>query len=103
MTPNYQFQDLPGGKQAVAILTNTVTVVKKSAGRLCSVLVTTLGSAALPIYDASGQAGQVSGTVIGYVPASAAVGSFYVFNMPAANGIYVPAVSSGPAVTVSFN
>ena len=92
-----------GGLYVAAVPSNTATVVKQGAGRLCTVLVTTLGSAALPIYDASGLNGQVSGVVVGYIPASAVAGSVYKFNMPVANGIYIAAVASSPAITVSFN
>lgn len=43
-----------------------------------------------------------SGTVIGYIPATVTVGTPYVFNMPAANGITAVNVANGPVLTVSY-
>lgn len=77
------------------------TVVKASAGRLCRILVTTAGSGSgnVLVYD---NASTNSGTVIGIVPATIAIGTFYNFEMPAANGITVQNVASGPVLTVSY-
>jgi len=77
------------------------TVVKASAGRLCRVLVTTAGSGTgnVLFYD---NASTNSGTVIGMVPATIAIGTFYTFDMPAVNGITVQNVASGPVLTVSY-
>lgn len=91
-----------GGKTNVPIAAGAVanTVVKASAGRLCRVLLTSAnGAAAVTFYD---NASTASGTVIGYIPASAAVGSLYDFQMPAALGITVGGASTNPAMTVSF-
>lgn len=75
------------------------TVVKNAAGRLCRVLVTTTGTNPLAIWDnASGH----TGTIIGQLPASPAVGTVYDFQLPAANGITVQGNAANPAVTVSF-
>jgi hypothetical protein len=63
----------------------TGTAIKASAGTLVKVLVTTSGSAATLIYD---NASANSGTVIGAIPASPAVGTVYTFGSTAANGIY---------------
>jgi len=78
---------------------NGVTVVKAGAGRLASVIVTTTGSAQLNIYD---NVSQASGTIIGAIPANAAVGSVYAFNSPAANGIVANAVASCCSTTICF-
>jgi len=76
-----------------------VTVVRNSPGRLASVIVTTSGSAQLNIYD---NATQASGTIIGAVPANAAVGSVYAFNSPAALGIVVNSVAFSCSVTICY-
>ncbi len=73
-------------------------VVKATSGRLCHVLVTTVGTAALLLYD---NASAATGTIIGVIPASAPVG-LYPFFMPAHNGIYYGGGASTPAVTVSY-
>jgi hypothetical protein len=90
-----------GGTATAAVASNAATAVKASGGRLAKVLVTTTGTGSgnVPIYDNSSSA---TGTIIGLVPANAAAGSIYTFDMPAANGIYVGAVASGPAMTVSY-
>ena len=77
------------------------TVLKAAAGRLCRVLVTTAGSGtgSVLIFDS---ATTNSGTVIGVIPATVAVGTYYTFDLPAANGITVQNVASGPALTVSY-
>ena len=76
-------------------------IVSANPGRLATVLVTTTGSGGPTlIYD---NATTNSGTVIGYIPASAAVGTLYIFDMPAANGITVAGISSGPVLTVSYS
>ncbi len=76
------------------------TVLKASSGRLCRVLVTAAGTGTgnVLFYD---NATTNNGTVIGILPANAAIGTVYVFEMPAANGIVVANISNGPALTVS--
>lgn len=91
------------GGQATAAVAGGAgnTVVSASPGRLCRVLVTTAGagSGSVLIYD---NASEASGTVLGVISAAAAVGGVSVFDMPAANGIVVANVASGPALTVSY-
>lgn len=83
---------------AVAVSASN-TVVKATPGRLCNVLVTTTGVTGMIIYD---NATTNSGTIIGMLPASPAVGTTYTFNMPAAAGITVAGSATNPAVTVSW-
>ncbi len=83
----------------VAATTSSDTVIKVGPGRLSKVLVTTLGTAACVIWDnASGH----TGTIIGYIAASAAAGTLVDFNMPCTNGIVVQGNANLPAITVSF-
>ena len=90
-----------GGLVTTAVAAGTAgnTVIKASAGRLCRVLVTTAGTAAMLIYD---NATTNSGTVIGAIPANAVAGSLYDFQMPAANGITVDGDGNNPAVTIGW-
>lgn len=89
-----------GGLVTTSVPANASNVVVKgSAGRLCNILVTTTGVTAMVVYD---NATTNSGTIIGQLPASAAVGSIYQFNMPAANGITIAGSATNPAVTVSW-
>ena len=68
-----------------------VVVIKGSPGRLCRVLVTTaLSATAVIIYD-NATAG--SGTVVGYIPASSAIGTILDFEMPCNNGITIAQAS----------
>jgi hypothetical protein len=85
---------------AIAASVATDTVVKAAPGRLARLIVTTLGTNALLIYD---NATTGSGVIIGAIPASAAVGSSFLFDMPAANGITVKGSGTNPAVTISFS
>lgn len=89
-----------GGTATLGVPSNNgLTIVKNTAGRLASVIVTTSGSAQLNIYD---NASQASGTILGAVPANAAVGSVYQFYAPAANGIVANAVANCCATTICF-
>lgn len=92
----------PGGVSTTAIAAAaTNTVVKSGAGRLCRVLVTTSGTAALTFYDNS-TGGSTTGNILGYVPANAAAGSVYDFQFIASTGIQAPGGSNTPAVTVGY-
>ena len=88
-----------GALTASVPATNGNTVIKNSAGRLCKIMVTTAGSAASLIYD---NASTNSGTVIGYIPASATIGTIIDFSMPAANGITAACTTSTAVFTVSY-
>ena len=84
---------------ASAVVGTALAVVKASAGRLVSVLVTSVGTVAVPIYD---NASAASGTIIGYIPASPTLGVFIVFAAPAANGITVGGAAGGSTFTVMY-
>ena len=87
---------------AIASGTNSDTVVKASAGRLCRITVTALAgttTGTTAIYDnASGH----TGTVLAVVPNNTAVGTFVDVQMPAANGITVNGGANSPAMTISY-
>jgi len=71
--------------------------VKAAPGRLASILVTTaLSAAAVTIYDNPSAA---SGTVLAVIPASSAIGTRIVVDLPAFSGIYA---SFGGTGTVAF-
>jgi len=91
-----------GGASTVSVAAGATgnTVVKGSAGRLARILTTTAnGAAAVAVYD---NASAATGTVIGYIPASASAGTLVDFSMPAALGITVGGSATNPAMTVSF-
>lgn len=83
----------------IAASTATDTVVKASSGRICKVLITTLGTGTCLIYD---NASAGSGDLVGSIPASAAVGTIYDFDIPCTNGITVKGNANLPAVTISY-
>ena len=84
---------------AIAASVATDTVIKASAGRLARVLVTATGTNPMQIFD---NATVGSGKIIGALPASPAVGTVYLFGMPAANGITVKGNAANPGVTISW-
>lgn len=89
-----------GGTVAVGVPSNSgVVPVKSSSGRLASVIVTGTGTTQLNLYD---NASQASGTIIGAIPANAAIGSVYAFNSPAANGILANSVANCCSVTICY-
>lgn len=82
------------------------TVIKATAGRLETVVITTAGTAtAVTFFD---NASACTGTILGIIPttavlAGAVAGSApYKFDMPAANGITACGGTTSAAVTVSF-
>ncbi|MDE2104625.1 MAG: hypothetical protein KGL39_45740 [Patescibacteria group bacterium] len=91
----------PTANAAQPANTAGAVVVKNAPGYLFSATVTTLGTAALTIYD---NASAASGRVLLTIPASAAVGTIYQFYLGAyaANGITSGGVASCPAVTFQF-
>jgi len=92
----------PGGISTSAIAAAaTNTVVKSGAGRLCRVMITTSGTAALTFYD-NATGGSTTGNILGVIPANAAAGSVYDFQFIASTGIQAPGGASTPAVTVGY-
>lgn len=91
----------PGGSNATPIAANTAanTVIKSTPGRLCRVIVTTSAANPMSIFD---NASAASGTIIGQLPATPAVGAVYDFQTPAANGITVGGSATNPGVTITF-
>ena len=90
-----------GGDQTAAITAGATgpQVVKGSPGRLARiVLAAANGVAAIVVYD---NATAASGTVIGYIAASAAAG-IYDFQVPAKNGITVGGAATNPAMAVGY-
>src|SRR6266568_4858987 len=84
----------PGGTSTTAIAAAaTNTVVKSGAGRLCRVLVTTSGTAAITFYD-NATGGATTGSILGFIPANAGAGSVYDFQFIASTGIQVPGGAS---------
>jgi hypothetical protein len=77
------------------------TVISPHPSRVRNVLVTTAGTGtgSVLFFDS---ATTNSGTVIGVVPATVAVGALFSFNMPTGVGIVCQNVASGPALTISF-
>lgn len=88
------------GEQTVAIAAGktTNTILSTHPGRLGRILVTTVGTNPMLIYDNTTTS---SGTPIGALPASAPIGT-YESGFPALNGITVAGNASNPAVTISF-
>lgn len=78
--------------------TTICTAAPGGGGQLRRVLVTAVGTGTATIYDNT--AG--SGTIIGIVPASAAAGTVYAFEMPFFAGITVVNAASGPGLTIGF-
>lgn len=87
----------------VAALTNANAVISLGPARLQNVIVTVSAAQSWTFYDSATPASLAGATVLGVVPASAAVGQ-YQFHMPAKLGIIaVPSAAGTSAITVSFN
>lgn len=96
----HALQTSSGGTTAVSVASATPGAVKASAGRLCKVIITTLGSGSQVFYD---NASAASGTILFATAASAAVGTIYDVQAPAANGIYAAGAASTPVCTVLYS
>lgn len=90
-----------GGRVSTAIAAGVTanTIVRGSSGRLARMLVTATGTNQMNIFD---NAASPTGTIIGLVPANAAVGTLIDCQAPAANGITVAGNSNNPGVTIFF-
>jgi len=73
--------------------------LKASSGRLCSIVVTTVTSAAITIYD---NASAASGNILFVIPAAAAVGTIYKPDIAAVNGIYASFAGTG-SLAIGYN
>ena len=89
-----------GGNQTAVIAAAASGVIKASQGRLCNMLITVAGTAAITLYD---NASAASGTIIGITPAVTTAGTVYQFQLPAVNGIYASGGAGSPGVTIGFN
>lgn len=89
-----------GGTTAVSVASATPGFVKASAGRLCKVIITTLGTGSQIFYD---NASAASGTILFATAASAPVGTIYDIQAPAVNGIYAAGAASTPVCTVLYS
>jgi hypothetical protein len=90
-----------GGKAAISVTPTVNTVIKADIARLCSVLLTSAnGANVILFYD---NATTNSGTIIGYIPASAVAGTLYNFNLPAVFGITIAGVAAAATMTVSYH
>lgn len=86
----------------VGATTASTVVLTALPGRLCSILVTSAGTASTPVqvFDNTATA---SGNIIGIVQGSATVtGVPFIFLMPAVAGIVVSQPANGPGLTVSY-
>ena len=83
----------------VAVPANTAanTIIKGSPGFLCTVVVTTLGTVGITLFD---NATTNAGTPLLVIPASAPVGTIYTLYGAANNGIVAAGVASCPGLTV---
>jgi hypothetical protein len=95
----HNIQVTDGGTATVVITASSAGAVKTSSGRVCRVLVTTAVTSAVNIYDNTNAA---SGTILATIPTTAAVGTVYTVQMPAAVGIYVGGGTGSPGLTVSY-
>jgi hypothetical protein len=94
-----------GGLQTIpfAATVATAQLVSPVPGRLERVVVTTSAAFTWTFYDTVNTGSQAGATILGVVPASAAVGNVYAFQMPAAKGIVAVPSGAGAAVTVSYS
>jgi hypothetical protein len=86
-------------RQAIASAAGTVTL-KAAPARLCRILVTAAGTAAVTVFD---NATAASGTILFVSPTTTTLGQIFDSQMPAQLGITVSDPASGPGITVTWN
>jgi hypothetical protein len=86
-------------RQAIASGAGTVTL-KAATARLCRILVTAGGTAAVTVFD---KATAASGTILFVSPTTTTPGQIFDIQMPAQLGITVSDPASGPGITVTWN
>lgn len=91
-----------GGSLIASVTAQTAgaAAVVTGSGRLCRIITTSAATAGILFYDSTTQA---AGTVIGAVPAGAAVGTMYSPELPFANGVYPAGAINTPACTVGYD
>jgi hypothetical protein len=87
------------GHAEIAAGVTSDTAVSLFGGMLASILVTTLGTAELVLYDNNAAA---SGAIVGIVPASTARGTIIRCNAPINTGIMAKGNANAPGVTIFF-
>ena len=91
-----------GGNQIASVAAAAAAaVIATGKGRLCKVIITTSGTAALTFYDNSTN-GATTGNILGAIPASATVGTIYDFQTPYSTGISPSGGLNTPAYTVTY-
>lgn len=80
----------------------TQSVFVAGAVWLDRILVTTVGTAEMVIYDNAGPAGTTTGTIIATIPANTARGSFIDVKMPVSLGLSLVSAANTPAITFSY-
>ena len=100
---DYSYLSSDGGQKIAAVAAGAGAadvVVSAKPGRVCRLVVTTAGTAALELYDhASASAGA---TLIWKSIATPAVGDSLTLDIPVQNGIVAKQASGSAAITVSF-
>ena len=91
-----------GGSLTANVTAQTAgaAAIKTGAGRLCRIITTSAATAGMLFYD---NATSASGTVIGAIPASAAIGSMYDVQMPFTNGIWPAGAVGTPSCTLGYS
>lgn len=91
---------MAGGLNASLNVTGAAVNLKTGAGRLVSVMVTTLSAAVTSFYDAT--SGTAAATLMFNIPANAPVGTIYNLNIPFNTALRVAPGASG-VLTVVWN
>lgn len=97
-----QSTDAFGGciNKAITAGVTTDTVLSTGPARLCRVIITATGAGNTQIFD---NASAGSGTLVGIIKSTAAVGDIIDFSMPTLLGLTVKGNASNAGFTVSFN
>jgi hypothetical protein len=96
-------QDIAGQLTAAVDTSGGATTnqVLTGKGRLQGILVTTVGTGVVTVYDGTSTAG----TIVAVVPASQAVGwlpNFPAHGVPVKAGLFVSTVAAGPKITLVY-
>jgi hypothetical protein len=80
----------------------STTTIKAAPGRVIAATVTAAGTSTdnITIYD---NASAGSGTILAVIAGGGTIGTRFVIDAPALNGITVVNVASGPAVTIGYS
>jgi hypothetical protein len=96
--PDKSNMNSSGGQQTATVAAATAGLALTGPGRICRIVIHSVGSAVTPIYDNT----SATGTIVYTVAASPAIGTNLLVDLPVTNGIFIGGGTNTSALTLSY-